>query len=335
MASDSYMTRKEAFEILGLKPGSDRFAVERRYTLLAKRYSGMADDETLKKVEQITTAYDVLTGRYVPPTPPDPKMEKVVFGKKKKDWANIWDYGKVKLLVGTLIAIFVVWMIYSIATNTPPDFTVSSFGDFYQLQGAVNDQPTKLEKLIREENPEIQDPSFGYNLITEREGVDYQLVMAAQIKLTLMTTGAEKIDILIMDQERCDMLLNNGVLVPLDRLYERLEKDKPELFKGMVKPLKTRLSADVLPDGEKPEEHIYGFDLSEKQLLNSLDLGGAQQIIGICYHSERKELAEEVIYKLLMSADDWYNPDLPLFKAAEPERREQMPAESSKASAAP
>lgn len=321
------MTRKEAFDILGLKPGSNTYDVERRYTLLAKRYRGMSDEETLKKIEQITIAYDVLMGRYVPPPPPDPRDEKVILGKKRKEWRNIWAYGKVPFFITLLICIFVGWLIYTIVTNTPPDFHTSVFGDFYQTQGAMNNAPMKLETLIREQNEDLQKPVLSVNIIADRPGLDPQLLMGSQMKMTLMMTGADKVDLLILDQTQYERMVPEGILLPLDDVLAKLEKEHPDVVKKFIKPLRTTLTPDVLPEGEKPAEHIYGLDLSEKQLLNSLDLTGRTQVLALCYHSQHQEKAREVMYKLLASADQWYNPAVPILT----ERRSEETAASGPA----
>lgn len=314
------MTRKEAFEILELKPGSNIYEIERRYTLLAKRYRNQSDEETLKKVEQITMAYDVLSGRYVPPAPVDPKMEKVIFGRKRKDWANTWAYGKVTFFVVLGTAIFLGWLIFTMVTNTPPDFSTAIFGDFVLLSDPMSGGETKLEQTIAEQNPDFKKPALAYNLLTQRKGPDPQMVMGAQMKLTLMVTGADKVDLLVLDKIQYDNLVKEGVFISLDSVYKRLEAAKPDLFKKYgVKPLKAKLSPDDLPDGETPAEHVYGLDLSQKQLLNSLQVAGRTQILAISIHSEHKEAAENVIFKLLTDVDKWYNPN-------QPEMKEEVPA---------
>lgn len=322
------MTRKEAFEVLGLRPGSNKYDIERRYTLLAKQNRGKCDEETIKKLEQITLAYDVLTGRYVPPPPPDPRMEKVVFGKKRREWANIWAYGKVPFFVTLIVLFFVGWLIYTVVTNKPPDFATAVYGDFYQTQGDLGTEPMGLETLIREQNPDFEKPILSCNIIAERPGLDPQMVMASNMKMTLMMTGAEKIDLLVLDKVQYLRLVGEGILLPMDHVYERLMNEVPELFDGYIEPLKTTLDPDVLAEGETPAEHIYGFDLSEKQMLNSLDLAGRTQVLCLCYHSPRRERTEEVLYQLLASYKDWYDPEAPLLidKAS----GTGVPAESSK-----
>lgn len=301
------MTRQEAFQVLGVKPGSNKYEIEHRYTLLTKSFRGKSDPDTLERIEQVTIAYDVLTGRYVPPPPVDPRQEKVIFGKKRKEWANIWNYGKAPLAVGLVIVGLVSWLIYSIATNTQPDFMVSAFGDFQDTTNFMTDEPTGLEKVIREQNPEILDPIITLNLLSERAGVDPQLIMGSQMKQMLMMSGAEKVDILILDGLQYQRLVPEGILVPLDDIYQELLAAAPEAVAEFIRPLEGTLSPEALPEGEIPVKHIYGFDLSEKQVLNSLDISGSSQIWTICYHSERKERAEEVTLNLLKTITEWYD----------------------------
>ncbi len=337
MDSPKKMTRKEAFEVLELKPGSNKYDVERRYTLLAKRYRGRSDEETLNKLADITMAYDILTGRYVEPPPPDPRDDEIVLGKKRKDWKNIWAYGKVPFFVTLIVLFFVGWLVYTIVTNTPPDFQTSVFGDFIQGNDSMSGEPVKMESLIEEQNPELEKPVFSFNIISQRPGMDPQLVMGSQMKLTLMMTGAEQVDLLVLDRDIYDSIVDEGILVPLDDVCAKLQKEYPELFDGYVEPLKGKLSPDVLPEGEVAEEHIYGLDLSEKQMLNSLDLFGRNQILALCFHRPHPEKSEEVLYKLLASAESWYDPDVPVItdqaagETTQPASEEEGEAEGSQA----
>ncbi len=304
------MTRDEASKILGISPDANKYEIEHRYTLLSKRYRGKTDPQSMAEIQEFTTAFDILTDRYVPPAPPDPRQEEVVFGKKRKDWANIWHYGRLPLLGGLLVAALVFWLIYSVVTNKDPDFRVSIFGDFAVDTQQDDPEDLTLNGLIDSQNPELEYPLTDFQLISERPGTDFQMVMASQMKLTLMLSGAEKVDILLLDRIQYERIVSEGILLPMDELYRRISEADPELVETFIEPLEHQLSAEFIESGHDTDPHIYGLDFSETQAFNSLRVVGPEQIVALCYHSERSDKAEDVLEKLILSIEDWYNPEI-------------------------
>lgn len=313
------LSRKEALEILNLPEDATIYDVERRYTLISKSLRGKDDEETFKRIDQVTMAYDILTGRYEPPTPVDPKMEKEVFGKKRKDWKNIWDYGKVPFFITLAVVILIVVIIYQVATNEPIDFQLSAFGRFYKRGEVLDEKDYKLMDVIREQNPDLKHPIITLNYIGkegDQQVVDPQAEVGAMVKRMLMAAGAEKVDIALLDKDQYDSLVKEGLFLPMDDLYNKLSEEKPDLFTTYaIKPCYFTVSAELLPEGEGGQEHIYALDLSEKQLLNSLDMVGREQYLALVYHSEDRSKSQEILEKLLLSIDSWYDPTLGLMEA--------------------
>ena len=122
------LSRDECLKILELSTDADSYEIESRYTLLIKRYRGDQSAEAIAKLDQISLAYNILTGRYLEPEAPNPRQDKIVFGKSRRHWANIWHYGRLPLLLGLIGAIFLGYVVYTIVTHKDPDFQIVFVG---------------------------------------------------------------------------------------------------------------------------------------------------------------------------------------------------------------
>ncbi len=328
------MSREEACRLLGVKEDANKFEIENRYTLLAKSYRGKTDPESEKAIAEFTRAYDILTGRYVEPPEIDPKEEERIFGRKRKDWKNFFYYAKTPILIGAIVIGLVVWLIYSVVTNTQPDFRVSVYGDFIYSMSQESDDPHTLNGLIWKQNPQFAEPLTDFYLLSDRQGVDPQTVMASQMKFAIAMSGAEKIDLFVFDKAQYERIVKEGALVELDAFYEELVAELSEEAKALITPLYYTVEQEYLLEGEVSAEHIYGIDLSAKQALNGLGVRGPEQIICLGFHSEQKDTAKEVLRKLLVSITDWYDPEAPEVAwptetSLWPEETEPEPVETS------
>ena len=112
------MTREEALMILGATEKTLRSDLDNRYATLVKRYRS---EQNIEKLEEISLAYNIVTGRYVEKAEDTPEMKKVIFGKTRKEWSNIWLYNKYKLLAVVAGTALLVYFIVTIVTNKPAD----------------------------------------------------------------------------------------------------------------------------------------------------------------------------------------------------------------------
>lgn len=305
------LSKAECYRILELDPKANSYEVETRYTMLIKRYRGQNDPETMKKLEEITLAYDILTNRYVEPEPVDPRMEEMVFGKTRRDWKNKWHYGKMPLL-GFLIGAFLLGsLIYSIVTNEPPDFQLVVAGQF----AAADDADKRIETYIRDsidgvETVEYQviPLSFAETGTDETGGtstnIDPESEYAYVMKMMTMIAG-ETIEMFVCEKSVFDQYAPQGTFKELDQLYARLQ-DLPEDILARIKPLR-RILIDVYeeqyPDGNAPWDDeeamnqdeslpIYGLDVSELHLMEGVGLYGKTQIMTIGFNAGDAEQTE-------------------------------------------
>ena len=325
------ISRKEAYHILGLKPGANKYEIENRYTLLAKAYRGRTDEESEAEIRRFTLAYDILTGRYVEPEPEDPRMDEIVLGRKRRDWKNTWDYGKVPVLVILIVAGIIGGIVYSIVTRVVPDYTVQVYGTFGTETNELTDAqdfilhsnnyledimtdgtgfPLSEEEQEEEADNESEDPWYTIKeplvlVNTLYDENDAQMNYASSMKLMLVVSGADPVDLLVTDLAIYENYVEQGGFAELDETYAKLQAKYPEAVEAYVVPLKETLSEDVLPRDVVPAEHIYGLDLTAMQPFNNLGIFGGSQIVTIPVRTGETNQTLAILEKFLAEADEW------------------------------
>jgi hypothetical protein len=298
------LTRLECLQILELGAAANTYEIETRYTMMIKRYHGKSDPETVQRLNQITMAYNILTGRYVEPEPENPRLDKIVFGKSRRQWQNIWHYGRFPLLVGAICAAFAIYLIISIATNKPPDFQFAVTGFFY----TTDDTGVRVDQYIKEilpgtEKVEYQlipidlrntGPTEAGETTASSVSADYQSQYAYLMKLVAMMAG-DSIEVYICDQYVYNNYSAQGAYADLGELYERL-KDLPPDILAKIKPqrrypaddsgddLTSETTAATIPIEEANKDlslPITGLDVSELHLTEGLGIYSDTQILTI------------------------------------------------------
>jgi hypothetical protein len=275
--------RKEALTILGMTEDSLHSDIEIRYATLVKRYRAEQNNE---KLEEISLAYNIVTGRHVEKEPEDPRMKDVVFGKTRKEWSNIWLYGKFKFGVIAVVAAFLIYMIYSIATNTPADFKIAAVGDFYVSEAEIT------EDYVKTLFPEFKKVEIATAYLTADGGSEYG---AANIQKAMILVTVSGEDIIIVDKANFERYAGMGAFVAIDDLYNELNSN--EASKSLL--LKSATAAVKDSEDVAGPTKIYGIDLSTTQFLNGIGILGRDQIITVSIKSQRPEKAREFIRKLI------------------------------------
>ncbi|MEA4889708.1 MAG: hypothetical protein VB070_09630 [Clostridiaceae bacterium] len=320
------LSKIECLKIMELDAKANSYEIENRYTMLIKRYRGMNDPETMAKLDEITLAYNILTGRYVEPEPVDPRLEKVVLGKSRRQWRNIWHYGKWPFLAAVVGLFFLGYLIYSIATNEPPDFQLAVVGQF----GAAEDSDERIDTYIKAnyagaEDIEVQMLPLDLRDTTQTSGsdgsdsynsssVDPQSQYAYVMKMMTLIAG-DSVEVFLCDKPVFDQYAPQGVFTPLDDLYDRLQKTLPADVLAKIKPLRRQIddsdSSDINLDettqvetsstedavNRDPTISIYGLDVTELQLTEGLGLYAENQILTIGFKADDEAKVEAFVEK--------------------------------------
>lgn len=244
------LTRAECLKIMELPAEANSSEIETRYTLLLKRYRGQSDPATLARLDEITLAYKILTDRYEEPVPPDPRLARVVLGKTLAQWQNTWHYGRWPLLGAVVVAIFVIALVYSIASNKNYDFKVVAAGRFSQSDDATSLVQASLaaSALPTVEKVEVQTVPLVFASADSPTAVnDSQNQYAFTMKLVTLI-AADKIDVFICDEHVFEHYAPQGAFKDLSALYSRLQSaGLPAETLTKIKPLRRELAAELRP----------------------------------------------------------------------------------------
>ncbi|NLZ55504.1 MAG: hypothetical protein GX900_02430 [Clostridiaceae bacterium] len=294
------LSRRRALAIMELPPTANVYEVETRYPMLIRRYRALGQEE---KLEEITLAYDILTNRWVPPPKIDPRLEKVVLGRKIKDWRNIIAYGFKPFLLTVAILSVVIAMIVTAVTNKQPDYSVATFGHLSALNHNAEQYP--MELWLRTNFPTLENPAFSYNYASAS---DPQFKIAVDQKGMIATAIAGVADLLICDGEYYARYSRQLALHPMEDLYTDLVKAYPKTMAKYVEPLYVVIEEEDAEEAQlEPGKYLFGFNLSKEQLMNGLDIYGYEQVLCIPAISKRHDLTYEVIRELIAQAEEIHN----------------------------
>ena len=298
------MTRAEAASILKIDSDANEYEVRAAHNRRSISMRGRTDKASFDYLELVNEAFDVMMG-----IDRAPAYEPAVFGDKTEtDIKTFWHYNGKWFIIGGIIIVILVWMIFSSRTSTSPDFLLGIYGDFFKSSEAFEEDYTLLEDVILQDNPEIDRLVLELNVISLHR-TDHEMRSGSAVKRTLMATGANINDVMIVDRTQFELLGVEGVFYPLDDLDSILQKDFPELYGTWIRPLSFTVDKEYLPANWEEGEHVYGFSFGSSQAINSLEIAGQEHILTISYHSEQAQLSKQVIYNLLANIDEWYKPE--------------------------
>lgn len=286
------LSRKEAYQVLGVRPGSNKYEIERRYNVLSKSYRGRTDEAAMQEIKRFTLAYDILTGRYVEPEPEDPRLDDVILGKTRREWRNRWLYARTPVIISIIALVIIGSIIYSIVTKKDPDYVLQIFGTFVTEDAAAEDATSFLKDSSQyfdqieveaelDKNGEEIPPALERPLVSVHgffQGNDAQMNQVASMKLMLVMSGADPTDLMMVDKAIYEQYLFEGGFKPLDDIYAYLLERYPEETEQFVEPLKATMPDEVRREEDPKGEFIYGLDFSKMQPFNALKIHGGSQI---------------------------------------------------------
>lgn len=162
------MTREEALDYMGLSSDADIKEIDDRFWQMSKKYRGKDDPESRKMDEEISSVYDIASGRRDYRTEQEQQIEaeQKIFGKPKSAWKNYIEYTWYKYLAGAVIAVAAVIVIYGLINNSRTSYAVVVFGHM------MFDNTYMRESLI--ENG-AKNPYVGYAdvVVPNDEGFEY------------------------------------------------------------------------------------------------------------------------------------------------------------------
>jgi len=279
--------RKEACKILGLAANASKNDIERRYTIILKKYrmasaEGQESSEAVN-IDEVTNAYSLLMGYIEPQSEaelkaPNPLLKKVGIDEKKA--GNFFHYYKIHIIVGIIALIVIATTIRGCVTRVDPDFNLAYLGQLYFSETDI------LKETIKKEIPEITEPGFDGAYLGSGDSADGQQEYAMQMKAMVLFAAAD-VDLFILDKENFERYAEQGAFISLDEIAPRLGIDEEKTKSYTAK------------SEEDTSEHIYGIDVSTSQVLKESNIQGEIMIAAIPVRAKWPDKAEKVIELLL------------------------------------
>lgn len=126
------MTRKEALDILGLKEDANAFAIEERFYQLTKRYRGKTDEESEAKLNELSEAYNVASGKREQELAKREAHDnsRKFLGKTAGEWKTYFSYTWLRWLIVLVVALIAGNLIYNVFIKAGYDCSIVAFGHF-------------------------------------------------------------------------------------------------------------------------------------------------------------------------------------------------------------
>jgi hypothetical protein len=284
----SMVKLKDAHKVLGLKEGASENEIEKRYTILFKKYKSSPVFEYEYSIDDVTRAYNLLMGYehetseediYIKPNP----IFKLLRVDDKKA-RNFLHYHKSHIIIGIIALVVLVSSVRSCVMRPPVDLNLAFIGRFF-----YNDTE-EFQNNIKEEIQEIRGMSVDAAIIYG--GMDGEQEYAMQMKLMVLLAAGD-VDVYLLDMENYKRFAKQGAFKPLDEIARELGvniQQDSELIQSIIIDEET---------GEKDDEHLYGIDVSESKLFEESEITGDEYIAAIGIRAKNINYAVELLDVLL------------------------------------
>jgi hypothetical protein len=293
------MTREEAFQTLGLGNDASEYEIERRYTVLARRYRLENPDE--QRDARINEAYNLLTGRDVASIDElvPVKLRRKVLGRTLYDWKNKWYYMRWSLLGILVLAGILGSILYSVLTTEKRDFQLAVVGQFALLQQDMYADDFPLNQFVRT-HANAANPLLEFLPLAEEDAS--QMDIAVRMQMAIIVSGANPVDLFIVNDYTYTFYSTSGLFAPLDALYERLPEIAGEELASQIEPLYgTVMDADGQPVGAP---YLMGLDFTGTWLVEGLGVNSGRNILCIGAQGEFQDKAEAMILAMCENREE-------------------------------
>lgn len=282
------MDMKEAREILGVGEGATKEQIEKSYFIILKRHrtaaatSEQQKHTALEEIDRATAAYNLLMGYNIRTfaeernIKPNPVLKKLGIDEYKL--RNFFHYYKFHMLFGIITLLLIIYGVKGCVTKVEPDLSIAFIGNFRYYSSGI------MENAIKESVPGIEAPTVDGAYITS-EGLgtqDYSMQMKAMVLL-----AAGDIDVYILDEASFLAYGKEAAFESMDQLIQQYNVDSSKNQVYILKPK------------DEPEEHAYGIDVSDSEILNNQGVIGDKKIVAISARAPHREKALVFVRSLL------------------------------------
>lgn len=250
--------KRKAYEVLGVKEGASKEEIERRFSILMKKYrSSHSDtpgsDTSQVDIDRITRAYNLLMGYEE-----EDSGEKTQ-RSKASPISNFLYYYKFHIIIGIIIVAVLISIISSFLGREPVDLSIAFIGDFYYTETDT------LKKNIKENMPELRGITIDGAVISDK--LKSQQEYAMQMKAVALFAAGE-VDVFILDENIFNKYAYQGAFASLDHVSSNIEIDGDEKY--------------ILKVEGQDKKALYGIDVSKSKLFEGWSLAGSgKRIVAI------------------------------------------------------
>lgn len=288
------MDKKKALEILELKEDVSSEEIENRIAVLYKKYRQGGSDRRGYTLEDVEKAYMTVSGRIYTNTEeekklryrrehPNPILKILKLDEEKA--RNFIYYNKWYGIAILLVILATVLTINSMKNRDEPNLKVLIGGNIYISDAQV------LEEKISSETEGIINAQVQSLFLSD--GMNPEMEMAMQTKLTVELMAGNN-DIFIMDEAKYFELAERGVFKPVETSFEDI--NTLSIDKKKSEDLFVSVESD---DEKKGEKELYGFDITDNEMLRVAGVQGERIILALGYTGENSNNTIIFLNKLL------------------------------------
>lgn len=299
---------KQAYEVLGLSEDATKEELEHRYYLLMRRLraqkmreaSEIPDGERLDE-DAITRAY-----RFILDYEKEQESQAYIeqhYGKnkakaeRKLKREHFFQYYKFHILGAILVLALIGYGINSyidhreeqrrLASLPPASLSVMFFGEYFYGEGFGSDTEPLAEDIVAL-FPDWQRVIAGLTYVPSEIRSEQDMAL---IQKSMITMIDDKSDLFILDRDNFSKLAKQEAFLPLEEAAGEAIRPLLDTDAAVAETLEPGLNEE----DEQPEEHVYGIDLSDTPIGETLGITGNEFIAAIRATAEHQQNAEAFI----------------------------------------
>ena len=306
------MTRAEALEYMGLPANANDFMIDEKFWKLSKQIRGDNTPEGKQKVVDLSTAYDIATGRRDERVmkAEQREQEKKFFGKTGDEWRTYFSYTWYKYLLAIILIVLACNLINTIITKPGYDSGIIAIGHMSNDSGNIEKFMTTR---LGFENPLVS----VVDIVVPNDQGQTQQAYADQTVSTLIMSCP---NVLIFDE--VTMPYYYGYLDDVSSLYNFLRNNlSPEQF-AKLRPIymSERDAQQVLYDYEinyGAEGAVSDEDMSiydDNPIMVGIMLTDEDAISSMGYENLWPEYGDSLVFCVYTQSMDYNDSELIVYE---------------------
>lgn len=294
------MTREEALEYMGLSNDADIKEIDDRFWQMSKKYRGKDDPESKKLEDEISTVYDIASGRR------DRRLDEKrseendvkIFGRSKRYWDNFFHYNWKNIVLGLVVGISAILVILGVVKSAKSECAVVLFGN-------MNFDNTFMREALIEDG--LNNPYVACADLVVPNDEDYPFSESGNETFSAMFYISP--DVLISDST--SYLYYYSTFKDLSPLYDSIMAGLSDEAKAGIQPVYMSEQESVkynnilyLETGFEEEEMMNPDDFSDEPILIGFEISDPQIVIKLGVDAKWKSRETTLVFGQSTSSKD-------------------------------